>query len=45
MHQEVAKATVPAGRVRMPEKKSFWYVRLSRDCEREISVVDDLFSG
>ena len=44
MHLEVAKATVPVDRVRTPEKKSYWYVRLSRDCEQEISVVVDLFS-
>lgn len=45
MRLEVAKATVPAGRVRTPKKKSYWYVSLRLDCEQEISVVDDHFSG
>ena len=45
MRQEVAKVTVPVGPVRTPGMRSYWYVRLSRDYERKISVVDDLFSG
>lgn len=43
MRPEVVKATAPADQVSTPEKKSYWYVSLSRDCDQHISVVDESF--
>ena len=43
MRPEVVKATAPVDQVSTPEKKSYWYVSLSRDCDQHISVVDESF--
>lgn len=45
MPLEVVKATALVDQVRTPEMKSYWYVSLSRDCDQDISVVDERFYG